>query len=260
MCRLSLQAHWAAAVVLGLLIMVAPARAAGWGDVKGQVVWAGDSSPQQKKLVVNKDQDVCLKNGPLYSQDYVVNPKNKGVRWVVLWLVDATNPRKNLPIHPSLQAVSPKTVELDQPCCQFEPHVLALRQGQTLVVKNSAPVSHNVNMIGGALGPNMKPIMGPGTSLKVPGILARPSVIPVSCGIHPWMHGFIRVFKNPYFAVTDEDGKFEIKKAPAGEFRLVVWQESVGWVTGDRNGTPITIKEDGVTDLGKIDLKPSKEE
>ena len=38
---------------------------------------------------VDKDQAVCLKDGPIYKSNYVVNPKNKGVRWVVVWLVDA---------------------------------------------------------------------------------------------------------------------------------------------------------------------------
>jgi hypothetical protein len=71
------------------------------------------------------------------------------------------------------------------------------------------------------------------------------------------------VLKNPYFAVSDKDGKFEIKNAPAGTYRLVAWQEGMGWVVGDtkpnKMGKKITIKADGVTDLGKLSVKPEKD-
>ena len=73
------------------------------------------------------------------------------------------------------------------------------------------------------------------------------------------MSGYIRVFKHPYFAVTDEDGRFDIKGAPAGKWNLVVWQENTGWVKGGKNGTPITIEADKTTNLGTIPLTPEKD-
>jgi len=247
-----------AAGVLGLLLALTPAaRAEGWGTVKGQVVFDGPV-PERAKLVVNKDEKACLKNGPLYSEDYVVNPKTKGVRWVVVWLTDASDPKKPLPIYPALKEVTPKTVELDQPCCQFEPHILAIRQGQTVVAKNSAEVPHNVNVQGGAVNPSLNPILPPGSKVEIPNFVAATTPVQVSCGIHPWMKAYIRVFKNPYFAVTDENGNFEIQHAPAGAYHLVAWQESVGWVAPESKptklGMPITIKDGGVTDV-KIGMK-----
>ncbi len=47
--------------------------------------------------------------------------------------------------------------------------------------------------------------------------------IPVACNIHTWMKASIRVFSHPYFYVTAADGNFEIKDAPAGKYRLVIW-------------------------------------
>ena len=44
--------------------------------------------PTPEPANVDKDQAVCLKNGPILKQDYVVNPKNKGVKWAVVWLMD----------------------------------------------------------------------------------------------------------------------------------------------------------------------------
>ena len=40
------------------------------------------------------------------------------------------------------------------------------------------------------------------------------------------MTGYVRVFDHPYYALTDEDGTFEIKNAPAGKFRIVFWHEN----------------------------------
>jgi hypothetical protein len=72
------------------------------------------------------------------------------------------------------------------------------------------------------------------------------------------MKAWVLVSDHPYVAVTNKDGKFEIKNAPAGDYRLVVWHEDIGYLGGakGRDGQPITIKPDAVTDLGKLKIKP----
>ena len=61
-----------------------------------------------------------------------------------------------------------------------------------------------------------------GWSVEMQELVADRFPITVSCTIHPWMRAWIRVFDHPYYAVTDDNGHFEIKDAPAGEYRLVV--------------------------------------
>jgi hypothetical protein len=248
----------------GALILAAGgvAQAEGWGTIKGQVVWYGKEAPKREPANVTKDQAECEKNGKLWDDKLVVNPKNKGVRWCIVYLINVGGFDKDIPIHPKLKEIKNKTVELDQPCCQFEPHMLAMREGQTLIVKNSAKISHNTNLIGGVKGPNTNPILPGGGRLTIEEIKARPIPITVKCDVHPWMSGWIAVLKNPYFAVTDADGNFEIKDAPAGDFRLVIWHEKAGWVIGDtkptKNGKKITIKAGETTNLGQIPLKPAE--
>jgi plastocyanin len=243
-----------------LMILTAPAaRAQGFGDLKGQIVWAGDL-PVAEPLKVDKDQDACLKNGPLLSEKYIVDPKTKGLRWVVVYLVNPNNPLLGpAPIRADLKTIpaKDKKVTMDQPTCQFTPHVLALRQGQTLSVKNSAKVPHNTNIIGGAQNPNLNQIIPPGGHLDVANFKASSAAISVVCTIHGWMKGYIRVFNHPYYAVTDAEGNFEIKGIPAGTWNLVAWQEEKGWVTsGEKAGQPVTIKASDTTDVGKIEVKP----
>jgi hypothetical protein len=228
-----------------------------WGTVKGQVVLAKDAAiPQPVQLNVNKDQNHCLEKGPIFSEELVVNKDNRGVQWALVWL--AAPQGQKLPVNPAVQAKLPKEVVMDQPCCKFEPHVVVLQQGQVFVAKNSAPVSHNTHWQGHPLynaGGNV--IVPAKSEHKVDNLKAQKLPIKVSCDIHPWMGAWIGVFEHPYAAVTDADGRFEIKDAPAGTWQLIVWQEKVGWVLpGLANGMPVTIKAGGVTDVGPLDLKP----
>lgn len=240
------------------------ARAEGWGTIKGQAVWDGDV-PKPEKIDVSKNQDkeFCLSKGDIFKEENVVNPKNKGVRWVMVYLMHEKGFKTEIPIHPSLKKIKDKEVVIDQPCCKFEPHVVGVREGQTLVFKNSAPKPHNVRA-DGIPGPHINQIVPSGGKLPIEDLTPRQLPITITCDIHPWMSGRVFVLKHPYFAVTDADGKFEIKNAPAGTYRLVVWQQGMGWVAGDKQtpdkkGKKITIKANETTNVGKFKVKPSKD-
>lgn len=228
-----------------------------WGTIVGQATWAGGAVPAPAAVNVDKEKEVCLKNGPINKEDYVVNPKNKGVKWVVVWLVDAEDVKKNLPIHPDLKEVKDKKVVLDQPCCKFEPHIVCLREGQSLVVKNSGTIAHNTKIDSPDPNPSLNPLIPAGAEQVIDGWKAVTSPPwPINCSIHGWMNSWIRVFNHPYFAVTDEDGKFKIEKAPVGKYHIVAWQESIGYLSKTyKKGDPIDIKADGVTEVN-FDVKP----
>src|SRR5208282_3787582 len=170
------------------------------------------------------------------SEDWVVNPKNKGVRWAVVFLVAPSKGAK-LAVHPELQKIdaSNKEVVIDQPACRFEPHVVAIREGQVVVAKNSSPLTHNTRW-SGIKNPGDNKTIPSGGLVNIDDLKAADFPVQVQCNIHPWMQSWIYVFNNPYHTVTDADGNFEIKLAPAGACRLTVWQEKIGWKDGDRTG------------------------
>ena len=60
------------------------------------------------------------------------------------------------------------------------------------------------------------------------------------------MTSYWLVLDNPYFAVTDADGNFEIKNAPAGTQKVAVWQEATLFVTPS-SGQDVTIAAGGDT-------------
>ena len=85
--------------------------------------------------------------------------------------------------------------------------------------------------------------------------------VKIECNIHPWMNGWVRVFNHPYFAVTDEHGNFELKNVPAGQFRVVVWHGSGGFLGGadGRDGQVVIIDAGKTKDLGNLEYTPPPE-
>jgi hypothetical protein len=237
-------------------------RAEDWGQsLKGRVVF--DGIVPGPKLFDVTGKRCPIEGDKVVLDDLVVDAKTKGVRWCVVYLVDAGgNFAKPIPVHPAAEKVLAKKVLLDQPCCKFEPHVVALHRSQTLVAKNSATVAHNVFIAGGGGCPQTNFSLEPGASKEVDGWKGYRNSIPVSCGSHPWMAATIFAFDHPYFAVTNERGEFEIKNPPAGKFRVVVRHSDGAFIAADPGKEPsgmgmtLEIKKDGVTDVGEVKMKP----
>lgn len=233
-------------------------EAAAWGDVEGRVVWDGKIVPEPEVLVVDKDKAHCLEKGPIRAENWVINRDNKGVRWVFVWLAPADAAIRKLPVHPSLTKIAEREVAIDQPCCAFVPHALAVREGQDLLVKNGSPVAHTVRWAGHPmLNPPGDVLTPPRGEYRLKGLRADPTPILFSCSIHFWMKAYIRVFDHPYYGVTDADGRFAIPRAPAGPVRLVVWHERAGYRGGaaGRTGEKIAVKPGANTDLGDLPIK-----
>jgi hypothetical protein len=123
-----------------------------------------------------------------------------------------------------------EAVVLDQRGCMFVPRVVALHTGQTLAVKNSDPVSHNVHPM-----PRNSREWNQQQSPGAPDLarrFIRPEVmIPVKCNVHSWMRSYIGVMDHPYFAVTGSTGDFEWTQIPPGEYTVAVWHEALGELT-----------------------------
>ncbi len=236
------------------------ADAPAWGSIKGKVIFPGTEVPAPVALDVTKDKEACLAKGKIFSEEWVVDKKTMGVANVFVWITPTDPAKGKLAVHPKLAAVPDKPAEVDQPCCAFVPHALAMREGQDLLIKNSSTIAHNANLVVDTrvnTGSNV--LIPPGGQQAVKDLKQQKLAIKLDCNIHPWMTGKVFVFNHPYFAVTDAEGNFEIKDAPEGPCRLMMYHDA-GWVGGaDFNkGREITIKAGAVTDLGKYDAKTGK--
>ncbi len=202
----------------------------GWATLKGQFVISGPPPTPKPLPVSGSDAEVCAPgNKPVLSEEVVVGP-NGGIKNVLIFLNSKLPSGEEPWTHPSAKPGQEGVVEFDQKECTFLSHVLAMQSGETLKILNSDPVGHNTNLMPAANAPFNQIVSAGGSITYVP-TQEEKTPIPVSCSIHPWMSAYILVRDNAYFAVTDENGNFEIPNLPAGvELEFRIWQEKAGFL------------------------------
>ena len=126
--------------------------------------------------------------------------------------------------------VSTQPVTIDQHGCIYIPRVVGVRVGQVLQVKNSDAFLHNTHALSGKdNGFNVgQPAAGNIYSWKAKN---EEVMLHIKCDIHNWMNAYVGVVTNPYFAVSDTSGTFQIDKVPPGTYTLQAWHERFGAVT-----------------------------
>ena len=125
---------------------------------------------------------------------------------------------KKVEIHPDYEAKLKEPVVLDNHFCTFKPHIMLVRVGQQILIKNSDPVGHNTNIELFAFNQTVPAK----DKLEIKDSKAYPLPRPVVCSIHPWMKAHLLSLDHPYMATSGEDGTFEIKNIPAGNERVSV--------------------------------------
>ena len=53
-------------------------------------------------------------------------------------------------------------------------------------------------------------------------------MVKFKCDVHPWMSAYAGILDHPFFAVTNEEGAFEIKDLPPGNYVIEAWHEKYG--------------------------------
>jgi plastocyanin len=219
--------------------------AGGWGTFRGQIVFEGAPPPPkvlQQKGKAEKNPEICAADGPILEEKLIVDAASKGVKNVLVYF-----PRPSAVNDDAKKARTGKTVVFDQRKCVFDPHVMGMMVGETVALKSSDPVNHNVNVK--LKQSTFNQTIAGGQSQNYPLAGAERTPGQVVCDIHPWMKAWWMVLDNPYIAVTDEKGNFEIKNVPSGAQKVVVWQEAVkggGFVTAP-SGEEVSIKADDTT-------------
>jgi len=189
------------------------------GSLTGTVYFRGTRVPRQ--VISMESEEGCQKlhaGKPVYDEP-VLTGKDAGLANVFVYIQAGLEDKKFEPTKdPAI---------IDQHGCMFAPRVIGVRPGQTLDLKNSDPVSHNIHPMP-ANNREWNEQQSPGTP-DVQHRFARPEVmIPVKCNVHSWMHAWIGVVDHPYFAVTASDGRFEWKNVPPGDYTVAVWHEKLG--------------------------------
>lgn len=198
----------------------APAKG-GFGTFSGRVVLKG-TAPETKLLVKKgdttaKDAAVCAAED--VPDDSLLVGKDGGVANVFIYLAKAPAGGKKLEV-PS------EPFNFDQKFCRFKPHAMKIAVGQTVNVLNDDAVLHNTHtfpLANDSFNKAVQPNERKGIALVYDAPEKEP--VQVKCDIHPFMLAWQFPVSHPYVAVTDEDGKFEIKDVPSGNHEFVIWHE-----------------------------------
>lgn len=215
----------------------------GVGWVSGTVKFAG-TAPELKALVEKgadvRDAMVCSAE-PIPDQSLEVNSENSGVANVFVFLARAPKGGKSeAPAEPAV---------IDQKGCQFFPHGLTVQVGQNLKAISSDPVPHNIHTFP-IRNSSVNSIVKPNDKEGITIDLGRPETQPfqVKCDIHPWMSAYVLALDHPYMAITDENGKFEIKDLPVGTHTLKIWHEKAGYLDKEYE---VVVKKDQPTEINE---------
>lgn len=167
---------------------------------------------------ITKDNDWC---GTTKKSPRLVVGEENGVANTVISIEGIVEGKKH---------VSGGKYVLDQRKCEYVPHALLLPMGSPLEIVNSDAVLHNVHTYEGN-GRTVFNIAQPIKGVRFPvkaSQFAVPGAYHATCDAgHPWMSAYVIAMEHPYYAITDANGKFELKDVPPGTYRLTMWHEGV---------------------------------
>ena len=116
---------------------------------------------------------------------------------------------------------------LDQQGCRYVPHVLGVRVGQPIEISNSDATTHNVHSQPDVNREFNFAQFQQGQK-NVQTFTAPEVMVPFKCDLHGWMNAYIGVMEHPFFAVSADGGRFELKGLPPGTYTLEAWHEKAG--------------------------------
>ncbi|MGB7769674.1 MAG: carboxypeptidase regulatory-like domain-containing protein [Verrucomicrobiia bacterium] len=226
-------------LLVAALACIPSARAA---DIIGTITLNGTPPPEVPYTPLMNDPTcgAMYTNAPT-THFYVVGP-NHGLGDVVVYVKNVTGK--------STGASQPPVV-LDQKGCLYQPQILAMQTGQKLLVKNSDPCIHNVDVqptvAGNPTSNQMQPPGSPDLTFTFP----DPEMfIKFKCDVHPWMFAWVSVFDSPYYCLSDQEGKFVIKNVPPGKYTVEADHRKLGRLTKE-----VEVKDSDVTVNFTFDVK-----
>lgn len=228
------------------------------GAITGKVTMTGGKpTPKAFNLVTFPDPVYCgrISTGTGWRLLEEFNGSSDGgLKDVVVWLAEVP---KGKPF-----GFTPPQIEAKD--CRFLPFVTTVKNHQDVVVVNMDPVMHDIQAYETSqLGPRVlfnTPLpMNPHHKREVGAhshehLAGEPMteavnltkgrrIFVMQCGFHAYMVSWGIAVENPYYAITDQEGTFNIPDVPPGEYVIVAWHPE----TGPTIEQPVTVSAKGDT-------------
>ena len=200
------------------ILICAKSEFADAATLAGKAAFQG-TAPAAEKIKADADPKCKLIHPDGITSDDVVVNANGTLKNVFVYVKEGLS-GKTYP--------APKeAVVFDQHGCQYSPKVFGIQVNQPLEIVNSDDTLHNVHSLAAN---NQQFNLGmPIKGMKLKKTFTKPEVmVKIKCEVHPWMHAYAGVLDHPFFAVTDDQGNFEIKNLPPGSYVVEAWHEKYG--------------------------------
>jgi hypothetical protein len=214
------------------------------GSIKGVVMYEGDA-PKRPQIDTSGDKSchAMHENDPLRKEELAIVKDGKLANVIVYLKKGTEKYNYESPTEP---------VTMDQKGCKYVPHVFAVMVNQPIQITNSDALTHNVHGISPAKSNPEFNISQANAGAKDKKKLAEPELpYTIQCDVHKWMNAKVGVFDHPFFAVTGEDGAFEIKNVPPGDYEVEAWHETLKTQAGKA-----TVAADGAAEVKFTFKKP----
>ena len=129
-------------------------------------------------------------------------------------------------------------ITVDQVDKEFAPYMTAIQAGSRINFPNNDKIRHQVYSFSDTKQFEIPLYSGTPSD---PVLFEKPGVVALGCNIHDWMTAYIFVANSPYFAITDKNGKAEIKNLTKGEYNIEAWHPTAkGDAKDSRQSTAAT--------------------
>lgn len=193
------------------------------GSIKGTINYTG-APPQVGTIPMDADANCVRANPEAKAEDMIVNGDK--VQYAFVFIKDGKFADGNKSVKGFSYDAPAEAQTLDQSGCMYRPRVLGVQTKQKILITNSDQTTHNVN-VQASKNEKINPSQPPGTGAIEHAFNREEVLVPVKCNQHPWMKAYVGVLPHPFYAVSGEDGSFEIKNLPPGTYTVEVWHEKM---------------------------------
>ncbi len=111
--------------------------------------------------------------------------------------------------------------------CQASKYVIGYKNGEDILLENMDPIKHEVVVyeVNGVykFQTTNKNVLGKRTQVRSTFMKPGSHEMIVKCNLHPFLQTRGYMVENPYFAISDEQGRFQIDDIPPGTYEIVAW-------------------------------------
>lgn len=115
--------------------------------------------------------------------------------------------------------------------CQASKYVIGYKNGEDILLENTDPIKHEIAVyeVNGVykFQTTNKSVVAHRTQVRSTFMKPNSHEMILKCNLHPFLQTRGFMVENPYYAVSDEEGRFLIEDIPAGTYEVWAWHPFV---------------------------------